>query len=145
MYRSKIKHIFIYSFVIFLLAIALGVILTKNYTEIRSIGYDLTHVLDSLIQTLGLFSLVIFVTSIILFFLREQIFHSWLRFAKWYLPIATLLILISSDSGGGLFIGFGGGYDREGMIWFTSGLFLIISLILIAVKSWKLRKADQKI
>ncbi|MEK7520288.1 MAG: hypothetical protein AAB581_03555 [Patescibacteria group bacterium] len=93
-----------------------------------------------MLEPLFFFSIAIFTISIILYFLREEIFHSWARFTKWYLPLAAILIVFVADSRGGLFIGFGGGFDREGMVWFTAGLFFIISLILIIYKSLKLRR-----
>ena len=139
-YKTKIKCLFVGSLTTFVITLVAGIIFTKKYTEIRALGYNLAHSIDNSIQTLGFFTLALIVLSLILFFLREQVFHSWVKFTKWYLPIALLLILISSDTGGGLFIGFGGGYDREGMIWFTTGLFLVISLLIIIIKSWRLRK-----
>lgn len=87
-------------------------------------------------MTLSLFSLAILFLMILLAFMKEEVFQSWWKFAKWYLGIAAALIVITPGTGGGgLFIGMGGGYDREGMIWFTAGLFFIISIILIIKKA----------
>jgi hypothetical protein len=87
-------------------------------------------------QSLGFYSMGIFMLFLLLSFMKEAVFQSWWRFAKWYLGIAAALIVITPGTGGGgLFIGMGGGYDREGMIWFTSGLFFIISIILITKKA----------
>ena len=95
---------------------------------------------EAVFQTMFFFPAIISFFSLLLLFCKEQIFRSWLRFTKYYLPIALLLILTSSSGGGGMFAGgLGTGFDREGMIWFTAGLFFVISVIMIAIKSWKLR------
>jgi len=130
-HKKKVKKIFL---------ISLAILIISLISEYIVDYYKLYYKFETdILQALFFFPLFLVILSTVLFFTREQVFRSWLRFAKWYLPIAAILILISSDTGGGLFIGFGGGYDREGMIWFTAGLFLIISLLLIATKSWKLR------
>jgi hypothetical protein len=91
-------------------------------------------------MTLSLFGLAVFVLFLILSLMKEAVFQSWWKFAKWYLGIAAVLIVITPGTGGGgLFIGMGGGYDREGMIWFTAGLFFIISIILIIKKAIQTR------
>jgi len=133
---------------IFIVAIS-GFILGIFFANISELGICTNSFCDDFIeeavgQTLGIFSITTLVISFALFFTREQVFNSWARFTKWYIPIVAVLILFASD-GGGFFIGFGGGFDREGMIWFTSGLFLTISLLLIAIKSWRLRKQQPQI
>ncbi|MBI5817012.1 MAG: hypothetical protein HZB09_01150 [Candidatus Yonathbacteria bacterium] len=50
------------------------------------------------------------------------------------------LILWAPSSDGSLFP-----IDKEVMSWFTSVLFLFISLIIIGIKSWKLRKTNKKV
>jgi hypothetical protein len=94
--------------------------------------------------TLGMFSLATFLPMIFLSFMRDEVFTAWWKFARIYIPIALVLIAISDGGGmlGGL--GAGGGYDREGMIWFTSGLFFIISMILIPLKFRKYRPVKEK-
>jgi hypothetical protein len=88
-------------------------------------------------QMLAIFSLVSFILSVIIYFLREEIFLSWWKFVKYYLPIAFFLILGFSSGGGG---SFSMGNDMEAMIFFTAGLYFIISLVLIIYKSIKLRE-----
>ncbi|MBC8464795.1 MAG: hypothetical protein H8D63_00245 [Parcubacteria group bacterium] len=70
----------------------------------------------------------------------QKVFMAWWKFARIYIPIALVLIAISG--GGGMFGGFGagGGYDREGMIWFTSGLFFLITFIMLPLKFRKYRE-----
>ena len=90
---------------------------------------------EAISQPLGLFSLFIGFLSLAIFFLREEIFHAWIKFARIYLPIAILLILWAPSSDSSLFP-----LDKEVMSLVTSVLFLFISLLIIGIKSWKLRK-----
>lgn len=76
---------------------------------------------------------------LILLFTKEAVFNSWKKFGVWYIPLAALLIFITPSSSGGSF-GFSMGIDREGVTMFTSAIFLIVSILIIIVKSWKLRK-----
>jgi hypothetical protein len=92
---------------------------------------------DSTIFVL-LFSAPLFLLSLILLFLRKEVYESWKKFALWWLPISFLFILGAPSSGGGS-IGIGGSIDREIVTWWFAGLFFIISLVLIIYKSIKLR------
>lgn len=105
-------------------------------------GWDGSHLdlSEAISQPLGLFSLFIGFLSIIFLLLREEIFRAWIKFARIYLPISILIILWAPSSDGSLFP-----IDKEVMSWLTSVLFLFISLVIIATKSWKLRKESRKI
>jgi hypothetical protein len=87
--------------------------------------------------SISLFSFVVFIFSIPLYFLKEGVYFAWRKFALWYLPIVAILIL----SAGGGSNGFNPGYgmDTESLTFFFSGLFALISLVLIIYKSIKLR------
>ena len=132
-YKKENKKILLISLLVLLLGIGLGVL----STPLNDFGLYWADA-EAIIETLVLFPLAIFLISLILLFSHsELIVFSWIRFAKYYLPVAAFLVIItSSDRGGWISIG----PDRESMIWFTSTLFFLISLIIIAVKSWKLRK-----
>jgi len=96
----------------------------------------------------GFFGWLILIAPLLFFFglmswvknHSEKVFTAWWKFARVYIPIALFLILISGGTGmlGGL--GGGGGFDREGTIWFTTGLFFIISMIIIPLKFRKYKK-----
>ena len=93
-------------------------------------------------QTLGVFSITIFLLSLILLFLREEVFRAWFKFARIYIPLTLVFIFLSALSPGGGSWGVGNNFDGEAATWFFSGLFLLISLILIVRKSWKLKKSS---
>lgn len=73
--------------------------------------------------------------------LSSEVFNSWKKFAKYYLPIAAVLIvtdILFSSRGSGW--GVSTNFDTELTTWWLAGIFFVVSLIIIAVKSWKLRK-----
>ncbi|MBI4086917.1 hypothetical protein HY416_02960 [Candidatus Kaiserbacteria bacterium] len=59
-------------------------------------------------------------------------FHAWLRFAKYYILVAALLITASPSVATTIF-----GFDKEFMSWATAGLFLLVSLILVVYKQFR--------
>ena len=90
-------------------------------------------------QSLFSFSVMTIFISLILLFLREEVFRAWFKFARIYIPLALIFIFLSALSPGGGSWGVSNNFDAEAATWFFSGLFLLISLILIARKSWKLK------
>lgn len=135
--KKAIKRIIYTALGFFSLALLLGWL---DDTYELYFSYDLT---EMLMQTFALFSLSLIVISFILLPLREETFFAWKKFAKIYLPIAfAIILLFAFSSGGGGNWGLGGGMDTEGVTIFLSGLFFLISLILIVYKSWKLRKGE---
>ena len=75
------------------------------------------------------------VFSLITYPLREETFQSWLHFAKWFVPLSILLVLLTPD-------GQSGGYmpsliDKQVIAFLTSALFTLVSLIIIIYKSIK--------
>jgi len=90
-------------------------------------------------QPLFLLSISFFITSLFLFFAREEVFKTWGKFALGFLPLTILLIWISPTISNDLITPF----DKKLTATFLSVLFFLISLVIIAVKSWKLRKASQ--
>lgn len=81
-----------------------------------------------------LFSASIALSNVLLLFSSSSMFRSWLRFAKYYLPIAAALILLSPVSDSSIL-----GFDKEFMSWLLSGTFFIVSLILIIYKWFRQR------
>lgn len=93
---------------------------------------------DAVGVPLALLSLSLLPISFLLYFLREEVFRSWSRFARWYLSLAAIAILLSFGSHGGW--GVGNIFSTELVTMWSAGLFFLISVFLIAIKSWKLRK-----
>ena len=87
---------------------------------------------ESLGQPLGYFSIVMIFLSIISLFVQEQKFYSWLRFSKYYLPIAAGVIFLSPTIDSSIL-----GFDKEFMTWLLAGIFFITSLCIIIFKRKK--------
>lgn len=130
-YKKKIKKLF---FVSLVLSIADFLFVYSRYFEDLYNRTYLFYDLEGAFISIFFFSAIIVFLSFILFFLHEQIFLSWWKFTGIYLPVVAVLILISPGTSGGLMP-----IDAEIVTWWLSGLFLFISLVIIAVKSWKLR------
>ena len=114
-------------------------ICTKTYTWGNTVGC-LNDFHEGIAQGLVLFAICLIVFSSILVFLKPETFRAWFNFTKFYLLISFAFILLSSWSpGGGGFGGPSSNFDGEAAAWFTSGLFFIISILLIIWKSWRLR------
>jgi len=114
-----------------LLGFSIGVILTSPYGaglcgEIRYCFEPFDEIIG---QPLGFFSIVIFFLSMVFLFVHEQKFSSWLHFAKYYLPIAALLIILMPTVDSTI-----GGFDKEFMTWLLAGIFFITSLGIIIFK-----------
>jgi len=134
-YKEKIKRIVATSFVIFLINAVMFSDTVYNWIENF---FDP----ERIFLAFFFFPIVLIILSVVLFRLRDQIFHSWWRFARVYLLVAAAIILITPASSTGNYIM---SIDAELVTWWLAGLFLTISLLLIAIKSWKLRKQQPQI
>lgn len=87
-------------------------------------------------DVLGYISLSVLITLIPLYFTKEAVYKTWRKFTVVYLPIVIFLIAITKPTGGAAMFAF----DREMATITFSVLFLIISFLIIIIKSLKLRK-----
>lgn len=73
---------------------------------------------------------ILLLTFLFLLFLPEAIFHTWKKFAIVYIPLAAIWVGITGagSSGSGL------GADAEGILFFTSGLYGVITALIIFIK-----------
>lgn len=67
---------------------------------------------------------------------NDSVFQSLKRFLRWWIPISLIILLLTPETTGSAFVSFIG---RGQMAIILASLFTVISLILIAYKSWKLR------
>jgi hypothetical protein len=136
--KSTIKKGILLSVLAFL-PVPILVIVARNYDLSAFSQSTLGGVAEVFLGALLVFPPMAFILLSILYFLREEIFRSWLKLTKWYLPIATVIITWSAMSGSSGGWGMPNFFDSESMSWFTAGLFLLISLILIIKKSIQFR------
>ena len=81
----------------------------------------------------------LFLFSLITYFMREEVYKAWIKFALWALGISMVLIAITPDmpaSGFGPQISFG----KSDVALLTSALFVIVSIVLIVRAHLKTRK-----
>jgi hypothetical protein len=84
---------------------------------------------------------VLFLLSLITYKMRDEVFHAWWNFARWWVPViivATLLLNSASDGGGGM----GGGGLASGMLDFA--VLWILYIILVIVSLAKIVRAYSK-
>ena len=127
-------------FLISLIAVAVWFLLSsvKMLTFWCGVGHlDCQDNLDSFSDYLVLF-FPILLFSIITYFLKEGVFKAWLKFTYWYFPIYILVILFLSDRGSGGYL-MGPVFNSEFFALTLSGLFVIISLILVIYKAVSLK------
>jgi hypothetical protein len=109
----------------FVLLIFASMICDSSWCEIREDG-----IFGTLLFTLApLFP--IFVFSLVTYKMRDQVFHAWWNFARWWAPVivvVTLLLNNASGTGGG-YIGMG-----QDFIFLIQGILYAILVIVSLVK-----------
>jgi len=77
---------------------------------------------------------IVFFAYILIHLYQTQriVFNSWLRFSKYYLPIAALLIVFSPTTAVGI-----GGFDKELVTWWLAGIFFVVSLGIVLFRRGK--------
>lgn len=101
-----------------------------------SVFFD--DIVFSVLEPLFNISLSVVMASFFLFFTRNEVFASWFKFAKWWLPLSLILIILSPTDGSSAF--FPALFSKELTSMWMGGLFVVISLLLIGVKSLQLRE-----
>lgn len=94
-----------------------------------------TKTFTSLGTVIFLFSLVSIFIFLALLFATQQVFIAWSRFAMVYLPIAAALIIATPTSKESII-----DFDKESLAVFLSVILFVVSMVIIGVKSFKLRK-----
>lgn len=135
-YKKKIYYILVASVILAIISLILAL---PEYSglcrELDSACIDAyIYRYDALTTSLLIFSACLFSISIILLFLREQIFLAWSKFSIIFFPIAVVLITMTPTTSGTLV-----GFDKESATLWLAIAFLIASILIIAIKSFKLR------
>jgi hypothetical protein len=98
------------------------------------------HTYIAIYKSIIWFSIPLTIAILILIFLRDEIFQSWRKFAYQWVPlqfiIISLIIYTEKDSIGG----FMSMHVAEPTSMFLSGVFLVVSLVLIISKYITLQK-----
>jgi len=94
--------------------------------------------MDTLYDVLIVFlpTLPLFLFSLITYWMQDEIYRAWFRFARWWIPLSMLLIFLAPDySGDWLFP-----TDKGRIAFLVSLLFVVISIVLIAYRFYTMRK-----
>ena len=85
--------------------------------------------------------LSLFLTPIflLLLFLRKEVFFGWLKFGAWFIPLSALLIYVTPVMDTDLITP----SKRTVTILLGQG-FLVLSLFIIAWKSWRVRRQEKE-
>ncbi len=136
-YKKKIKILLVLAIFSFLSALAM----TESVLFGLCLEKELFTCQEKLVeigQPLGLFSVILIFLLFILHFTNPKVFKTWLKFAIPYLFVFSLPIILAPASNAGIY-----GVDSEILTWFFSGLFLFVSLIIIWIKSYILKKREK--
>ncbi len=93
----------------------------------------------SFFKPLWVYALFFIPVPLVLFFVRENVWKSWLRFSYWWITLSLIVVAITpvwSNSWFPLY-----SFVKEDAAQVMGGLFTIISLILIVWKTFAARKA----
>ncbi len=108
-------------FVLFLFA--------KNLGLCAFINSSCTETFDPIAENISVF-IPLFILSIVTYKMRDEVYHAWLRFAQWWIPLSILAIFLAPEySSDWMFP-----VEKGTVAFFSSLLFVIISLLIIA---WK--------
>lgn len=94
-------------------------------------GSNSINCVDNIFNTAMIFYIFpfVFLFSLITYFLREEIFRSWIKFTYVWVPLSMFLVFIIPGGGGnGAFPSL---IDKQLVAILMSGLFSIISLIIV--------------
>lgn len=96
------------------------------------------HIYESFTHPLYFFTLYSLPLTILLVFIRRDVFNSWLKLALWAVPLSVIFIANTDvNSGGAYFVLYS--FYRDDAARFTAIVFSVVSLALISWKYFKTR------
>ncbi len=90
-------------------------------------------------QYISLLVISLLLSLIPLFFLKKGVYRAWRMFAVIFIPLAALFIFAMPESSGSGWAFPNNLITREIASAFSAGAFLSISLLIIIIKSWRLK------
>lgn len=130
-YKKEVKFLFSFSLSGILL---FSILLLLSWLNIN-VGLEIFDKFEDFLIIYFVLSFIIFIPSLSLFFVKEEIYRSWRLFAIIFFPISLFLIASAPEYCGAIVCLL----TREAVTLYMSILFLIISFSIIAIKSWRLR------
>ena len=112
--------------------------ITLLFFGVIGVGLDYFNIVDYPIgDPMSNIAISIIIVSTLLFFVKEQVLSLWLKFAYFWLPLTLLFVLVSPPGGGGFLPPMA---TRETNSLLLAKIFVVLSVAIIAYKSYKLRK-----
>lgn len=106
----------------------LGVCSSYSYSSCADISNNLAETILPIFPAL----LLLLVT----YWMREEIYQAWFRFARWWVPLSMLAILIAPEySGDWLYP-----IEKGGVALVSSVIFCLVSVVIIGFKYSSLRR-----
>ncbi len=98
-------------------------------------SYSYSYCLDILNQSAEILIpiLAALLFCLITYWMRDEVYRTWFRFARWAIPLSMFLILITPEYGGGLF----NPIQKGSVAFVLTALFFIISLAVILIKHFR--------
>lgn len=95
-------------------------------------------IFEIVITPLHLFAIAFIIPSVFLLFVPETAWHAWLRFARWWLPLSILLIILTPDFNGNILILID--YSKLATAKYMGMLFAILSMIILGWHTFRTKK-----
>lgn len=116
--------------ILFVFLVLLGTDACYMNTTCKSLRVALSD--DSLVVTL--FFPCVFIFSLITYKMKDEIYRAWLHFSYVWIPLSVILILMSSDRSGHLFVS-----AQEFLAMLLFGFYILVSSVIIAWKYFSMR------
>lgn len=78
----------------------------------------------------------LFLFSLITYRMREEVYQTWFRFVRWWIPLSMLLIFLAPEYSNDWMYPI----EKGSIALLTSAIFCVVSLVIIAAKYISLRK-----
>jgi hypothetical protein len=139
---QKLSHKKQIAVIIFGAVILLALIGIEGYISVFASGRCENYLGDSVLrclnvalfenhQSLALMLSVFLVASSILYFLKETVFAAWKKFAFVYIPLVALAVYMAPEYSSDPFFA----VTKEVVSLYSAGLFLLISLLIVFIKT----------
>jgi len=99
----------------------------RQYTECMQSAHSFLIIFVPILPT--------FVFSLITYWMRAEVYTTWFRFARWWVPLSMLAIFLAPEYSSN----FLSPVEKGTVALFFSALFVIASLIIIVSKWYRLR------
>lgn len=96
--------------------------------------WHLYNFVDS-ISNLFVFFPVILLFSLVTYKMRDEVFIAWVKFTLFWVPLSVFFVAITPDTSAMLQV-----VDKEFITALFLGLFALISVVIISVRSYQLRR-----